>query len=268
MLSFIESNQSRKPPKPNPNFNPWHLFLTGLSLILGYTTILIPFGAYFTFSVSVWIILILFLPLLFLAISLISRFGYVILISVFLSLLDGGASLLFLGDFFGYLTKTTVASNILPDQASSFTLKKYIFLSDFEIQVEKGGSFQAPITVRARGGSKIYGPMLQFRFAPIVAKSNPNKQLPLYALCYANLNETCDFSKETSGGIVIRETIWDSNKVNVVGSVPLENSIFLMWIGRGESDISRKGLISFGAILTSVLVWVGICFLRKIHPKN
>lgn len=267
MLSFIESNQNRKPPKPNPNFNPWFLFISGLSLMLGYTLILIPFGAYFTISVSVWIVIILFLPLLFFAISLISRFGYIILVSVFLSLLDGGVSLLFLGDYLGYLTKTTVVSNLLPDQAGAFKRNKYIFLREYTILVEMGGSFQAPITVRARGGSKIYGPMFQFRFAPVVSKKNPNKELPLYALCYANLNETCEFSSETSGGLVIRETIWDANRVNVIGSQPKENAIFLMWTGKGQTDIARKGFISLGAITASILAWAALCFLLKNSQK-
>jgi len=177
MLGFVESPNRRKPTPPEANFNPRKLFFIGLSLILGFTILLLPFGAYFPVTISIWALLVFFLPLLFIGISLISKYGYVILIAVFLSLLDGGISVLYFGDFLGFLTETTAVANMDPREVVLSSRYKYVYLKDFLIKSESGGSFQAPITIRARGKSKLYGPVLHFKYAPIVSIHEPNIEL-------------------------------------------------------------------------------------------
>ncbi len=263
MLGFIESKNKRKPPPPESNFDPKKIFFFGLLLIVIFSLLLLPFGIFFPISISIWALLLLFLPLLFLGIFFINRFGYVILFSVFIALLDGGISILFLGDFIGYITKTNSISGVEPSQFANLKNYKYAFFRDFKIQMEALGSFQAPITIRARGNSKIYGPLLQFRYAPIVSSNHPNQIFPLYALCYAEINQVCHFSRSLNGGIVLAESIWESNKTQVEGKKPLEGAIFILWKGNGESDIIQKGLSSTSFFLFSILLWAYICFRKK-----
>ncbi|MDZ4727489.1 MAG: hypothetical protein SH817_15130 [Leptospira sp.] len=264
-LGFIESQPRRRPNRPNPNFSNKLMLVYGLIMIFGFTIALLPFGAYLPVSISIWALMVLFLPLLLIGISFISKFGYYILISVFLSLFCGGISILFLGDFVGYITQVTAIKNMIPEEVVKHSHYKYIFLKDFILNEDKGGSFLAPIAVRARGQSKYYGPVLKFRFVPILSSVSPNKNFELYALCYAKPEENCDFVNEARGGSVLRESIWDSEKRNVVGDIPKENAIFLVWRAGGEEEIQKKGVYSLGFILFVAILWSYLALYRKVE---
>jgi hypothetical protein len=262
-LGFVETPNRRRPNQPQPEFSPQKLFFLGLALIFGFSIALLPFGAYLPVSISIWALLIFFLPLLFIGISLISTYGYVILFAVFLALVNGGVSILFFGDYIGYVTQTTAISNIDPAEAIQTSHYKYIFLKDYVLKEEEGGSFQAPIMIRARGNAKYYGPILKFRYVPIVSTKKPDSEIGLYAICYADIAENCIFSSAVSGGSVLRETIWDSEKTNVTGKSPSEGAIFLVWRAGGKEEFSSKGLASFVSFAISILIWAYLCFRFK-----
>lgn len=263
VLDFIETPKKRKPNPAEPEKSPTRLFLFGLLFILGFISSMVPFGAYTPVSVSVWAILILFLPMFFLGISMTGRYGYTILFAVFLSLLGGVISILFLGDYIGYITKLTAVSDLNPERAVLESNFKYIFLKDFKLLPDEGCSFRAHITVRARGNLKYYGPVLQFRLAPIRSLTMPDKKIPLYALCYAEVGETCDFSDSAKGGNVLRESIWDLEKTNVKGEIPSPRAIFLIWKPFGEEEIQRKGLSSLFMALGLICIWAVVCYRER-----
>ncbi len=266
ILGFVESPRRKRPNPQNPDPKATFVFWVGFLIILGFAASLLPFGAYLPFSVSVWALVILFLPLLFFGIFLISKLGYVILISVFLSLLGGGLSILFLGDYFGYMTKTTVATEISPENVTKYSEFKFIFLKDFQLKVDEEGSFQAPIVVRNRGGAKHYGPNLQFRFVPIRSKSDPNRDLSLYALCMSAIGSGCLFSEFAKGGNVMKESVWDSDPKNRVGISPVSGALYLLWKPWGEDEIKTKGVWSLGSLGFLILIWAGFAFRKKLLP--
>ncbi len=263
VLGFIESGKRRKPNPPQPEYSDIRLFILGLILIFSFMIVLLPFGAYLPVSISIWALLILFLPLLFVGIMLISKCGYVILFAVFLALLNGGVSILFLGDYLGYVTKVTAITDLDPEDAIKESHYKYIFLKDYVLKEEAGGSFQAAITIRARGSVKYFGPLLQFRFVPIVSRQKPDLDLSLYALCYANISEQCNFLSTVRGGSVLRESIWDTTKMNVTGASPKEKAMFLVWRAGGEEEIQKKGLASLLETMFAVVVWAFLSFKKR-----
>jgi len=262
MFAFVETPKRKKPERPEGEPDPLVLFWIGVCLILGFLITLLPFGAYLPVSISVWALVILFLPLIFMGIFLIGKYGYVILLAVFLSLIGGGMSILFLGDYIGYLTGITAATDISPEVAAKYSQYKFIFLKDYKILKEEGGSFQAPLTVRTRGASKYYGPVIQFKFAPIRSNLTPEKDLSLYAVCMAKLGSSCFFSDLGKGGSVMNESVWDSEKRNAEGNIPKEGSIFLVWKPWGEEEIQKKGVLSLGSVLFVLMIWAGFCFGR------
>lgn len=264
ILGFVENKRRFKPERPDPNGSYQKLLLIGLFFILGFALLLFPFGLFLPVSLSVWALLILFLPLLFLGIMLISKLGYVILLAVLFALLSGGVSILFLGDYIGFISGITSIHHLDPTLVEKKSEFKYIFLKDYKINEELGGSFLAPLMVRARGSAKYYGPVLFFKFAPIVSQQNPNKELSLYALCYAEKDKNCEFDPNVAGGVVLKEMIWDSEKRSVKGMVPKENSIFLVWRNGGENEMQKKGLISALSILLLSSIWsIVVLRLRK-----
>ncbi|BDA78290.1 hypothetical protein LPTSP3_g12200 [Leptospira kobayashii] len=268
MFAFVETPKKKRPKRPDSEPSIFQLFWIGLCLILGFLIAVLPFGAYLPVSISVWALVILFLPLLFMGIYLIKKYGYMILISVFLSLVGGGISILFLGDYIGYMTRITAVTDINPEEAVKYSQYKFIFLKNYKILKEEGGSFQAPLTVRSRGASKYYGPVIQFQFAPIRSSFAPEKDLSLYAVCMANLGSFCSFSDSGTGGNVLHESIWDSEKRNAKGNIPKEGSIFLVWKPWGEMEIRRKGIWSLGSVLVVLLIWAGFCFGKKIFQMK
>ncbi|GBF48694.1 hypothetical protein LPTSP4_01940 [Leptospira ryugenii] len=268
MLGFVESKPKRRPERPNRQPNEKSMFFWGLLMIIGFSIALVPFGAYLPVSISIWALIILFLPLLLIGISLISKYGYSILFSVFFAIFGGATSILFLGDFVGYITQLTVAREISPEEAIRYAHYKYIFLKDFDLDETKSGSFLAHINVRKRGTGTYYGPLLQFRYAPIYAKGKEKKDLGLYALCYSKPEESCAFAKETKGGNVLREALWETDKTDAKGESPKEHSIFLVWRGESESEIFKKGMGSLAYLAVLILTWFYICFRQRKRNQS
>ncbi|PJZ86925.1 hypothetical protein CH368_19510, partial [Leptospira levettii] len=81
-VSFVE-NKYRKKPEPSDGspslfFQLW----LGLAFIFVFSVVLLPFGVYWPLSHSIWILLVFFLPLVFIGIHFIKSSGYIILFAV------------------------------------------------------------------------------------------------------------------------------------------------------------------------------------------
>ncbi|PJZ85610.1 hypothetical protein [Leptospira harrisiae] len=262
-VGFVE-NQNRKKREPNGEPTPlFFTFWTGLSIILGFGVLLLPLGAFFTLSVSVWALLILFLPVLFLGIVLSKRTGLKILLAVFLSLLSGGNSILFLGDSIGYTLGITAKSDVLAEDVSKNIGFRYLFLRDFYLDDLEKGEFRSPLLVRRRSGGAVYGPVIRFQYKRIRSISGKEVKPPLYAICYSKENIQCELSRLFSGGVVLMEPIWDTSELPWS-----KDSHFLVWRGPLDAEMYTKGIYSFLFFLFLIFVWAGIVYFPVLGEKE
>ncbi|MCW7464242.1 hypothetical protein EHQ96_13660 [Leptospira levettii] len=255
-VSFVE-NKYRKKPEPSDGspslfFQLW----LGLAFIFVFSVVLLPFGVYWPLSHSIWILLVFFLPLVFIGIHFIKSSGYIILFAVFLSLLAGGNVLLFLGDAIGYKLGLTSQFDVLPEESHLALGNRYLYLREFYLDDSDSGSFRSPLLVRRRSGSVVYGPVITFQYKRIRAVSGKDTKLPMYALCYSKENGNCSVSSLFSGGVLLKETIWETKETKLN-----QDSIFIIWKDRLDSEYETKGIFSFLFLILLHLVWGIVVYL-------
>ncbi|MDF3819410.1 hypothetical protein P3G55_05845 [Leptospira sp. 96542] len=215
----------------------------------------------FPVSISVWALVLFFLPILFLGISLIRKSGNLILISVFLALISGGNSILFLGDYVGYVTEWTSKTNLTPEEALHQTENKYLFLKNFHLDFKNEKKFRSPILVRSRSGSTLYGPILNFRSVPIVSDLGSVDRL--FAICYSKKEMICPLPSSGNGGVVVKESLWEK-QMELFPS----GSVFLVWKPGGESEIQKMGWYSLTFLFFLLFLWTFLVFFPKFTKKN
>lgn len=259
MNYFIESPKRKRPEEEKPEKS---VFLIGLVLILGFGILMIPFGIFFTISTSTLALVLLFLPLLFLSLSFVRNTGLKIIFAVFLALLSGGTSILFLGDYIGFLAGINVRTNVLPEEVGVFSDYKYLYLKDFKIDESNSESFKAPILIRNRFGNKIYGPTFNFRYAKIVSVKDSILPRSVFAICYTSTSEPCQFSGSVSGGAVIQDPIWEPQSKMVPAG-----AIFLLWKDQGLEEFSKKGKFAILAYFCLIFLWAGVVFFPNWIQK-
>lgn len=259
MFGFIESPKRKKPNRENPK---GPVFIIGLIMIWSFAALLLPFGIFLPISISALALVLLFLPLLFLGIYFLRTTGTSILFAVFLSLLSGGTSILFLGDYIGYLLGFTVRFDVRPEEVGNFSQSKYLYLKDYEWDETGQGEFLAPILIRNRFGNRIYGPVMKFRFQKIRSKTVEVLPRNVYALCYSTEDLECSFPPEAKGGLVILDPIWESDILQIP-----KGSVGLLWKDGGEAEFRKKGIFALASDLFLSILWMFIAFLPKWFQK-
>ncbi|TGK19764.1 hypothetical protein [Leptospira stimsonii] len=111
MIFALVKSGDRPPPEPPSQNSPWRLLLVGLCLVDGMAILFIPFGIYGSVLVTAALLLFLFLPLLFLVIRLSSRFGNLLYVALFLSLLSAGVSSLYISQSIGFFLGIPIGKN-------------------------------------------------------------------------------------------------------------------------------------------------------------
>lgn len=259
MFGFIESPKRKKPNRENPK---GPVFIIGLIMIWSFAALLLPFGIFLPISISALALVLLFLPLLFLGIYFLRTTGTSILFAVFLSLLSGGTSILFLGDYIGYFLGFTVRFDVRPEEVGNFSQSKYLYLKDYEWDETGQGEFLAPILIRNRFGNRIYGPVMKFRFQKIRSKTVEVLPRNVYALCYSTEDLECSFPPEAKGGLVILDPIWESDILQIP-----KGSVGLLWKDGGEAEFRKKGIFALASDLFLSILWMFIAFLPKWFQK-
>ena len=248
--SFVE-NKNRKKREPNDDSpSPLILLWIGLIFIFVFSIILLPFGVYWPLSYSIWVFIIFFLPLVFLGIQFSKTYGYKILIAIFLSLLAGGNVLLFLGDAIGYKSGLTSKFDVLPEEAHGYLRYRYLYLKDYRLDDSDAGRFQSPLLVRRRPGGAVYGPIITFHYKRIRSVSGKETKFPFYALCYTKDKGNCQIPSLYSGGVVIRDSIWETSESKFE-----TGSVFIVWKDRLDSEYETKGIFSFLFLVILMLSW-------------
>ncbi|EOQ87497.1 hypothetical protein LEP1GSC202_2902 [Leptospira yanagawae serovar Saopaulo str. Sao Paulo = ATCC 700523] len=248
--SFVE-NKHRRKKEPSDDFpSSFELFWIGFLLIFIFSLILLPFGVYWQLSHSIWILFIFFLPLVFLGIHISKSYGNKIFFAVFLSLLAGGNVLLFLGDSMGYNLGLTAKFDVLPEEVHFHLGYRYLYLKEFRLDETDSGSFNSPLLVRRRSGGAVYGPVITFQYKRILSLSGKETKRPLYAICYSKDSGTCQISSLGTGGILLRESIWEKG-----GTRLKEDSLFIVWKNRIDHESETKGIYSLLFLVFVHLLW-------------
>ena len=132
-LTFIESKPQKKPNVPQ-NF--WKLIFAGLFLINGVCLCFIPIGISFSYHISAFLLVILFLPIVLFGIYLSHRLGMGILLAGFLSIPSGAIGFLILGDYVGVLTKFTYVETATPKEVLLQNNGRVFGIQNFRIPKE------------------------------------------------------------------------------------------------------------------------------------
>ncbi|AOP33401.1 hypothetical protein A0128_05800 [Leptospira tipperaryensis] len=112
ILALVKSgDRTPQPPGPPSQNSHWKLLFVGFCLVDGMALLFIPLGIYGSVLVTAALLLFLFLPLLFLVIRLSSRFGNLLYVALFLSLLSAGVSSLYISHSIGFFLGIPMGKN-------------------------------------------------------------------------------------------------------------------------------------------------------------
>ncbi|XDD47664.1 hypothetical protein AB3N60_06185 [Leptospira sp. WS39.C2] len=256
ITSFVENkNPKRREPGDSSPSLP-QLFWIGLCLILVFTLILLPFGVYWPLSNSIWVLLIFFLPLVFLGIHFTKTQGTKILLAVVFALLSGGNVLLFLGDVIGYKTGFTSQFDVLPENVHLSLGVRYLYLREFYLDETDSGTFESHLFVRRRSSATMYGPLITFQYKRIRSVSGKDTPSPLYAICYSKEKGKCHISSLFSGGVFLKEAIWENKN-----SKFSQDTNFIIWKDRLDSEYETKGIYSILFLIFLLTLWAVVVYL-------
>lgn len=102
IFALVKIGDRPFPPEPSPQNLTWQLLLIGFGLVNGMALLFIPLGMYGSVFFTIIWLLFLFLPLLFIVIRLSTKFGNLLYVALFLSLLSAGVSSLYISHTIGF----------------------------------------------------------------------------------------------------------------------------------------------------------------------
>ncbi|MBM9501607.1 hypothetical protein JWG44_15240 [Leptospira sp. 201903071] len=111
IFALVKTGDRTPPPGPPSQNSYWKLLLVGFCLVDGMALLFIPLGIYGSVLVTAALLLFLFLPLLYLVIRLSSRFGNLLYVALFLSLLSAGVSSLYISQSIGFFLGIPIGKN-------------------------------------------------------------------------------------------------------------------------------------------------------------
>lgn len=168
IFALVKTGDRFFPPEPPSQNSLWQLLLIGFCLVDGMALLFIPLGIYGSLLLTATLLLFLFLPLLFLVIRLSAKFGNLLYIALFLSLLSAGVSALYISHSIGFFLGIPVGKNSNLTQGGEFGNDRILIFRGVKILTDYVSSRSAVRRVKAepKQTRTIY-----FHVAPLVSEN-------------------------------------------------------------------------------------------------
>ncbi|EKP05442.1 hypothetical protein LEP1GSC018_1435 [Leptospira kirschneri str. 2008720114] len=133
IFALVKMGDRPFPPEPSPQNVTWQLLLIGFGLVNGMALLFIPLGMYGSVFFTIIWLLFLFLPLLFLVIRLSTKFGNLLYVALFLSLLSAGVSSLYISHTIGFFLGIPIGKNMDLSQRGEFGKNRILVFREVKI---------------------------------------------------------------------------------------------------------------------------------------
>jgi hypothetical protein len=267
MQKFIESPKKKWGKNFGKSSQPeiWILIFMGLLLINTVTFSFIPLSQSVSLSVSIFFMVLVFFPLLFLGFYLANKFGFGILFAGFLSLPGAGIGVLVLGDFFGVLTGRIIAENISVrkaiyyPQAKIFSFENSKLLQEKKIEVNDSNQL-SQMTVRNSNQRS-----MSYSLIPLVDKNyQENEKVSVWAVCsFSNRkDENCFKDENISSGFQVSHNLRPlllktiRKEEGILGIESWESPIFLILVPYAKKRVIQAGYFGLSLLFFINLFWI------------
>ncbi|EMJ90554.1 hypothetical protein [Leptospira alstonii] len=262
------------PGQPSQN-SPWQLLLIGFCLVDGMALLFIPFGIYGSVLLTVALLIFLFLPLLFLVIRLSAKFGNLLYVALFLSLLSAGVSALYISHSIGFFLGFPVGKNVdLSQFSQSGESDRILVFRGVKILTDYVSSRSA--ISRARTEPK-RAKTIYFHVAPLVSSSwKKGDPIPGWVACERMELPTCTWGSSVFfwGENLKNHSLYPYYKLSVQDagriykfSLP-EHPIIFRPIQNPERKLFRAGMYGLSGLFFLNYSWFLCIFLGKFFGKE
>lgn len=176
IFALVKTGDRPFPPEPPSQNSLWQLLLIGFCLVDGMALLFIPLGIYGSVLLTTILLLFLFLPLLFLVIRLSTKFGNLLYIALFLSLLSAGVSAFYIGHSIGFFLGIPVGKNANLAQGGEFGNDRILIFRGVKVLTNYVSSRSA---VRKIKTEPKHTKTIYFHVAPLVS-ANWKEGDPIY----------------------------------------------------------------------------------------
>ncbi|TGK31705.1 hypothetical protein EHQ12_03790 [Leptospira gomenensis] len=274
MIIALVKTGDRQFPGEFSSDSPWKLLFLGLALMNGMALLFIPLGIYGSVSLTAAVLLSLFLPLLFLVIRLSGRFGNLLYIALFLSLLSAGVSSLYISHSVGLFLGVPPGNNADLAEKSEFENDRVLVFRGIRILTES--VFSRSAVIREKTEPKRSKP-IYFHVAPLVSSAwKEGDPIRVWVACERMEFPTCSWGKSVFfwGENLESHSLYPFYKQAVQDAAKLyrlpisEKVTIFRPIQDAEKRLLRGGMFGVSGLFFLNYSWFVCIFLAKFFGKG
>lgn len=274
IFALVKTGDRPFPPEPPSQNSLWQLLLIGFCLVDGMALLFIPLGIYGSVLLTTILLLFLFLPLLFLVIRLSTKFGNLLYIALFLSLLSAGVSAFYISHSIGFFLGIPVGKNANLAQGGEFGNDRILIFRGVKVLTNYVSSRSA---VRKIKTEPKHTKTIYFHVAPLVS-ANWKEGDPIYVWIACGRVElpNCVWGNSVFfwGESLKTHSLYPYYKLSVQDagraykfSIPEYPMIFRP-ISDPEKKLVRAGMYGLSSLFFLNYSWFVCTFLGKFFGKG
>lgn len=272
IFALVKTGDRPYPPGPPSQNSHWQLLLIGFCLVDGMALLFIPLGIYG--SVLLTAALLLFLPLLFLVIRLSTKFGNLLYIALFLSLLSAGVSSLYISHSIGFFLGLPAGKNTDLAQSGEFGNDRILVFRGVKI-LNNYVSSRSAIS-RAKSEPK-RAKTIYFHVAPLVSANwKEGDPIHVWVACERMELPHCTWGSSVLfwGENLKTHSLYTYYKLSVqdagkIYKFPIpENPTIFRPIADPEKKLVRAGMYGLSGLFFLNYSWFVCIFLGKFFCKE
>ncbi|MBW0433834.1 hypothetical protein DLM76_10485 [Leptospira yasudae] len=274
IIALVKTGDRPYPPGPPSRNSPWQLLLIGFCLVDGMALLFIPLGIYGSVLLTAALLLFLFLPLLFLVIRLSTKFGNLLYVALFLSLLSAGVSALYISHSIGFFLGIPVGKNVDLAQSGEFGNDRILVFRGVKILTDYVSSRSA--ISRAKSEPK-RAKTIYFHVAPLVAASwKEGDPIHVWVACERMELPNCSWGSSVFfwGENLKNHSLYPYYKLSVqdagkIYKFPIsEHPTIFRPIADPEKKLVRAGMYGLSGLFFLNYSWFVCIFLGKFFGKR